>query len=77
MSNPDVPLGSAEQFLLKMSSINELAPRLHLWSFKLDYDQLERVRHSAVLIYVISKTIHNASWKLKQGSSFILYGNPL
>lgn len=44
MSNPDVPLGNAEQFLLTMSSINELAPRLHLWSFKLDYDQLERVR---------------------------------
>lgn len=42
MSNPDVPLGNAEQFLLTMSSINELAPRLHLWSFKLDYDQLER-----------------------------------
>ncbi|XP_078368383.1 FH1/FH2 domain-containing protein 3-like isoform X2 [Oculina patagonica] len=42
MSNPDLPLGSAEQFLLTMSSINELAPRLHLWSFKLDYDQLER-----------------------------------
>ncbi|KAJ7370554.1 formin y 2 domain containing [Desmophyllum pertusum] len=42
MSNPDVPLGTAEQFLLTMSSINELAPRLHLWSFKLDYDQLER-----------------------------------
>lgn len=44
MSNPDVALGNAEQFLLTMSSINELAPRLHLWSFKLDYDQLERVR---------------------------------
>ncbi|XP_074618876.1 FH1/FH2 domain-containing protein 3-like [Acropora palmata] len=42
MSNPDVALGNAEQFLLTMSSINELAPRLHLWSFKLDYDQLER-----------------------------------
>lgn len=45
MSNPDVPLGTAEQFLLTMSSINELAPRLHLWAFKLDYDQLERVRN--------------------------------
>ena len=44
MSNPDIPLGTAEQFLLTMSSINELTPRLHLWSFKLDYDQLERVR---------------------------------
>ena len=44
MSNPDIPLGTAEQFLLTMSSINELTPRLYLWSFKLDYDQLERVR---------------------------------
>ena len=43
LANPDVPLGTAEQFLLTMASINELSPRLHLWAFKLDYDMLEKV----------------------------------
>ncbi|XP_062848425.1 FH1/FH2 domain-containing protein 3 isoform X1 [Trichomycterus rosablanca] len=40
--NPDVPLGSAEQFLLTLSSISELSARLHLWAFKMDYDGLEK-----------------------------------
>ncbi|EDO36709.1 predicted protein [Nematostella vectensis] len=42
LANPDVPLGTAEQFLLTMASLNELAPRLHLWAFKLDYEMLEK-----------------------------------
>ena len=42
--SPDVALGSAEQFLLTLSSISELEARLNLWSFKLDYDVLEKVR---------------------------------
>ena len=76
MSNPDVPLGTAEQFLLTMSSINELAPRLHLWSFKLDYDQLERVstlgsRDICTLNCVMCKTAYNTTEKVKQLSSFI------
>ncbi|XP_078493542.1 FH1/FH2 domain-containing protein 3 isoform X3 [Ciona intestinalis] len=41
-SSPDVALGSAEQFLLTLSSISELEARLNLWSFKLDYDLLEK-----------------------------------
>lgn len=41
--NPDIPLGSAEQFLLTLSSISGLSARLHLWSFKLDYEVLEKV----------------------------------
>ena len=44
LANPDIPLGTAEQFLLTMGSLSELAPRLHLWLFKLDYDQLEKVQ---------------------------------
>ncbi|XP_076323341.1 FH1/FH2 domain-containing protein 3-like isoform X2 [Tachypleus tridentatus] len=42
MNNPDVPLGSAEQFLLTLSSISELEARLRLWAFRLDYDTAER-----------------------------------
>lgn len=42
-ANPETPLGSAEQFLLTLSSISELTARLKLWAFKLDYDNLERV----------------------------------
>ncbi|XP_026084876.1 FH1/FH2 domain-containing protein 3-like isoform X2 [Carassius auratus] len=40
--NPDTPLGSAEQFLLILSSISELSARLQLWAFKMDYDTLEK-----------------------------------
>ena len=42
--SPDVPLGSAEQFLLTLSSITELSARLQLWAFKMDYDTIEKVR---------------------------------
>lgn len=41
-SHPGLPLGSAEQFLLTLASINELSSRLKLWAFKLDFDNLEK-----------------------------------
>lgn len=41
--NPDIPLGSAEQFLLTLSSISELSARLQLWAFKLDHETVEKV----------------------------------
>ncbi|XP_030013183.1 FH1/FH2 domain-containing protein 3 isoform X3 [Sphaeramia orbicularis] len=40
--NPDIPLGSAEQFLLTLSSITELSARLQLWAFKMDYEIIEK-----------------------------------
>lgn len=46
MANPDVPLGTAEQFLLSLASISALIPRLQLWAFKLNYEALEKVRLS-------------------------------
>ncbi|KAH0627083.1 hypothetical protein JD844_002476 [Phrynosoma platyrhinos] len=42
LANPDTPLGSAEQFLLTLSSITELTPRLQLWAFKMDYELVEK-----------------------------------
>lgn len=42
MANPELPLGSAENFLLTLSSISELAARLKLWSFKLDFENIEK-----------------------------------
>ncbi|XP_029139221.1 FH1/FH2 domain-containing protein 1 [Protobothrops mucrosquamatus] len=42
LANPNLPLGSAEQFLLTLSSIAELPARLQLWAFKLDYEALEK-----------------------------------
>uniref|UniRef100_A0A8B9V0V3 Formin homology 2 domain containing 3 n=1 Tax=Anas zonorhyncha TaxID=75864 RepID=A0A8B9V0V3_9AVES len=42
LANPDVPLGSAEQFLLTLSSISELSARLQLWAFKMDYETVEK-----------------------------------
>ena len=43
MANPELPLGSAENFLLTLGSISEIAARLKLWVFKLDYDNMEKV----------------------------------
>lgn len=42
LANPDVPLGTAEQFLLSLGSISALTPRLQLWAFKLNYEALEK-----------------------------------
>ncbi|XP_059911229.1 FH1/FH2 domain-containing protein 3-like isoform X2 [Gadus macrocephalus] len=42
LGNPEVPLGSAEQFLLTLSSITELSARLQLWAFKMDYEVIEK-----------------------------------
>uniref|UniRef100_A0A8C7JRE6 GBD/FH3 domain-containing protein n=1 Tax=Oncorhynchus kisutch TaxID=8019 RepID=A0A8C7JRE6_ONCKI len=44
LANPDVPLGSAEQFLLTLSSISGLSARLQLWAFKLNYETLEKAK---------------------------------
>ncbi|KRX80556.1 FH1/FH2 domain-containing protein 3 [Trichinella sp. T6] len=41
-ANPDLPLGSAEQFLLMLSEIPQLHARLRLWLFMLDYANVER-----------------------------------
>uniref|UniRef100_A0A182LTH0 FH2 domain-containing protein n=1 Tax=Anopheles culicifacies TaxID=139723 RepID=A0A182LTH0_9DIPT len=42
MLNPELPLGTAEQFLLTLSSISELGARLKLWAFKLDFENIEK-----------------------------------
>ncbi|XP_058053331.1 FH1/FH2 domain-containing protein 3 isoform X4 [Anopheles bellator] len=42
MINPELPLGTAEQFLLTLSSISELGARLKLWAFKLDFENIEK-----------------------------------
>ncbi|XP_075442537.1 FH1/FH2 domain-containing protein 3 isoform X3 [Ascaphus truei] len=69
LTNPDVPLGSAEQFLLTLSSISELSARLQLWAFKMDYELVEKeiaeplfdlkegmdqLENNKTLVYVIS-----------------------
>lgn len=38
----ELPLGNAEQFLLTLSSISELAARLQLWAFRLDFENIEK-----------------------------------
>nr|XP_006817418.1 PREDICTED: uncharacterized protein LOC100376574 [Saccoglossus kowalevskii] len=42
LTNPEVPLGTAEQFLLTLASISELSARLNLWLFKLEYESMEQ-----------------------------------
>ena len=40
--NPeDIPLGTAEQFLLLLNSISGLEFRLKLWAFKVDFKAME------------------------------------
>ena len=41
MASPDIPLGSAEFFLLNLSSISEIKARPELWLFKLDFETIE------------------------------------
>ncbi len=52
--NPDIPLGSAEQFLLTLSSITELSARLQLWAFKMDYELIEKVRLVSCFLYFLT-----------------------
>ena len=40
--NPELPLGTAEQFLITLSSITGLEARLRLWAFKMDFEVLEK-----------------------------------
>ncbi|CAB3995872.1 FH1 FH2 domain-containing 3 isoform X3 [Paramuricea clavata] len=42
LAYPDIPLASAEQFLLTISSVNELYSRLKLWQFSLEYETIEK-----------------------------------
>lgn len=56
--NPDIPLGSAEQFLLTLSSITELSARLQLWAFKMDYEVIEKVRSCPCLLCITCTQHH-------------------
>lgn len=66
LANPDVPLGTAEQFLLTLSSISGLTARLQLWAFRLNYESLEKVT------YLFFICISHLSFRL---SSDGVYGN--
>ena len=41
-AQPDIPLGTAEQFLLTLSSIGGLEARLRIWAFKMEFEVIER-----------------------------------
>lgn len=40
LANKDSQLGQAEKFLLDLHDINLLEPRLEVWLFQLDFDQV-------------------------------------
>ena len=75
MANPDLPLGTAEQFLLTLSSISELSARLELWAFCLDFDNSEvgwtlpvvAVNSKYIFILAQQKEIAEPLMDLKQG----------
>jgi len=71
-NDDDIPLGTAEQFLLLMDSISGLECRLKLWAFKVDFKAMEkdiceplkalkngmlRVRESKVFAKILSLTL--------------------
>lgn len=41
-SSPDLPLGSAENFLHTLMQVSAIEQRLRLWAFRLDFDLLEK-----------------------------------
>ena len=41
-AQPDIPLGTAEQFLQTLSTISCLEARLRLWSFKMEFEVIEK-----------------------------------
>merc|ERR1712223_1463444 len=41
-TQPDIPLGTAEQFLQTLSTISCLEARLRLWSFKMEFEVIEK-----------------------------------
>ena len=52
-ANNEMPLGTAEQFLLTLGSISELPARLNLWLYKLDYEGIESVGSASLIILFI------------------------
>lgn len=71
LENPDIPLGSAEQFLLTLSSISELEARLKLWAFRLDYENMEKVGIQFYTIWHLMYIIEN----LKQKFYYVTHSN--
>jgi hypothetical protein len=59
VANPDMPLGSAEQFLLTLASITELPARLKLWAFKLDFENSEKVGHNDTFVLFLIVCLQN------------------
>ena len=59
MQFPDTPFAHAESFLLTLSSITELSARLNLWSFRMDYDNNEKVSDSIdeICLYISTEVI--------------------
>ena len=41
-AQPDIPLGTAEQFLQTLSTVSCLEARLRLWSFKMEFEVIEK-----------------------------------
>lgn len=70
-ANPDLPLGSAEQFLLTLASISELPARLKLWAFKLDFENSEKVKKIKSFLDLFSQFVY-APFYLSQKLKYFL-----
>ena len=70
-ANNEMPLGTAEQFLLTLGSISELPARLNLWLYKLDYEGIESVGSASLIIsfiyLFIDKVFSNTTYTMTSG----------
>ena len=63
-NDDDIPLGTAEQFLLLMDSISGLECRLKLWAFKVDFKAMEKD------ICEPLKSVKNGMLKVRESKAF-------
>ncbi|WKX89466.1 hypothetical protein Q1695_008818 [Nippostrongylus brasiliensis] len=78
MENPDMALGTAEQFMLMLSKIPCLLERLKLWIFTLDYKTMEKdIAEPLMDLQLAMKEMEESKTFRKAMSIFLAIGNTL
>ncbi|KJH51261.1 hypothetical protein DICVIV_02540 [Dictyocaulus viviparus] len=78
LENPDMTLGTAEQFMLMLSKIPCLLERLKLWIFTLDYKTMEKdIAEPLMDLQLAMKEMEESKTFRKAMSIFLVIGNTL
>uniref|UniRef100_A0A914WS14 Uncharacterized protein n=1 Tax=Plectus sambesii TaxID=2011161 RepID=A0A914WS14_9BILA len=76
--NPDMPLGSAEQFIMLLSEVPNLLERLKLWIFMLDYASIEKdIAEPLMDLKLSMEEIENSSTFANVMATVLAVGNHL